>query len=46
MRKQLAAFLSHLRNEKNVSPNTERSYRSDLEQLAEVYERICAELLR
>ncbi len=35
MRKHLANFLFHLRNEKNVSPHTERSYRSDLEQLAE-----------
>jgi len=35
MRKHLANFLLHLRNEKNVSPHTERSYRSDLEQLAE-----------
>jgi len=35
MRKHLATFLLHLRNEKNVSPHTERSYRSDLEQLAD-----------
>jgi integrase/recombinase XerC len=35
MRKHIAGFLLHLRNEKNVSPHTERSYRSDLEQLAE-----------
>lgn len=35
MRKHLADFLLHLRNEKNVSPHTERGYRSDLEQLAE-----------
>jgi integrase/recombinase XerC len=35
MRKHIADFLLHLRNEKNVSPHTERSYRSDLEQLAE-----------
>jgi integrase/recombinase XerC len=35
MRKHLATFLIHLRNEKNVSPHTERSYRSDLEQLAD-----------
>lgn len=35
MRKHLAGFLLHLRNEKNVSPHTERGYRSDLEQLAE-----------
>ncbi len=35
MQKHLATFLLHLRNEKNVSPHTERGYRSDLEQLAE-----------
>jgi integrase/recombinase XerC len=35
MRKHLATFLLHLRNEKNVSPHTERSYHSDLVQLAE-----------
>jgi integrase/recombinase XerC len=35
MRKHLATFLLHLRNEKNVSPHTERGYRSDLEQLAD-----------
>jgi integrase/recombinase XerC len=35
MRKHIAEFLLHLRNEKNVSLHTERSYRSDLEQLAE-----------
>ena len=35
MRNRIVAFLLHLRNEKNVSPHTERSYRSDLEQLAE-----------
>ena len=35
MRKHVATFLLHLRNEKNVSPHTERSYRSDLEQLAD-----------
>lgn len=35
MQKHIAGFLLHLRNEKNVSPHTERSYRSDLEQLAE-----------
>ncbi|MEK6744732.1 MAG: tyrosine recombinase XerC [Nitrospirota bacterium] len=35
MRKHIAGFLLHLRNEKNVSPHTERGYRSDLEQLAE-----------
>jgi integrase/recombinase XerC len=35
MRKHIAGFLLHLRNEKNVSLHTERSYRSDLEQLAE-----------
>jgi len=35
MRKQIADFLLHLRNEKNVSAHTERGYRSDLEQLAE-----------
>ena len=35
MRKHIAGFLLHLRNEKNASPHTERSYRSDLEQLAE-----------
>jgi integrase/recombinase XerC len=35
MRKHIAEFLLHLRNEKNVSPHTERSYRSDLQQLAE-----------
>jgi integrase/recombinase XerC len=34
MRKHIADFLNHLRNERNVSPHTERSYRSDLEQLA------------
>lgn len=34
MRKRIADFLVHIRNEKNVSPHTERSYRSDLEQLA------------
>jgi len=32
MRRHLDDFLQHLRNEKNVSPHTERSYRSDLEQ--------------
>ncbi len=34
MLKQVADFLKHLRSEKNVSPHTERSYRSDLEQFA------------
>ncbi len=34
MLKQIADFLQHLRSEKNVSPHTERSYRSDLEQFA------------
>ena len=34
MRKHIADFVRHLRNEQNVSPHTERSYRSDLEQLA------------
>jgi integrase/recombinase XerC len=35
MRKHIADFLLHLRNVKNVSPHTERGYRSDLEQLAD-----------
>jgi integrase/recombinase XerC len=35
MRKHLFDFLAYLRNERNVSPHTERSYRSDLEQLSE-----------
>ncbi len=35
MRKYVDDFLQHLRNEKNVSPNTERGYHADLEQLAE-----------
>jgi integrase/recombinase XerC len=34
MRKHIADFLRHLRIEQNVSPHTERSYRSDLEQFA------------
>ncbi len=34
MRKHLDDFLQHLRTEKNVSLHTERSYRSDLGQLA------------
>jgi integrase/recombinase XerC len=33
MRAHLAGFISHLRNERNASPHTERSYLSDLEQL-------------
>ncbi len=37
MRKHIASFLLHLRNEKNVSPHTERGYRSDLEQLAKFF---------
>jgi integrase/recombinase XerC len=32
MRKDVFEFLQHLRNERNVSPHTERSYLSDLEQ--------------
>ena len=34
MRKHIADFVRHLRNEQNVSPHTERSYQSDLEQFA------------
>ena len=33
MRKHIFDFLSYLKNERNVSPHTERSYLSDLEQL-------------
>ncbi|HAS53699.1 MAG: tyrosine recombinase XerC [Nitrospirae bacterium GWC2_57_13] len=33
MRKYIFDFLNHLRNRKNISPHTERSYLSDLEQL-------------
>ncbi len=32
MRKQIFDFITYLRNERNVSPHTERSYLSDLEQ--------------
>ena len=32
MRKHIADFIRHLQNEQNVSPHTERSYLSDLEQ--------------
>lgn len=32
MREHFAGFLSHLRNERNASPHTERGYLSDLEQ--------------
>jgi integrase/recombinase XerC len=35
MQKQLFDFINYLKNEKNVSPHTSRSYRSDLEQLFE-----------
>src|SRR5512136_2565237 len=33
MQKHLFDFIHYLKNEKNVSPHTERSYLSDLEQL-------------
>ncbi len=35
MRREIFDFLRYLREEKNVSPHTERSYRSDLEQFAD-----------
>jgi len=35
MRKHLFDFLNYLKNERNVSPHTERSYLSDLEQLVD-----------
>ena len=35
MRKHIFDFLTYLRNERNVSHHTERSYLSDLEQLSE-----------
>ncbi len=35
MRRHLASFLRHLHKVRNVSPNTLRSYQSDLEQLAD-----------
>ena len=35
MRRHLFDFLNHLRNERNASPHTERSYSSDLEQFFE-----------
>jgi integrase/recombinase XerC len=34
MRKRIFEFLAHLRNERTVSPHTERSYLADLEQFA------------
>ncbi len=37
MRKHIADFLLHLRNEKNVSPHTGRGYQSDLEQFADFF---------
>jgi integrase/recombinase XerC len=35
MRKYIFDFMSYLRNERNVSPHTERNYLSDLEQFAD-----------
>ena len=35
MRKHIFDFIAYLRNSRNVSPHTERSYLSDLEQLAD-----------
>jgi integrase/recombinase XerC len=35
MQKHIADFMAYLRNERNVSPNTERNYLSDLEQFAD-----------
>ncbi len=35
MRKLIFDFIAHLRNARNLSPHTERSYLSDLEQLAD-----------
>jgi integrase/recombinase XerC len=35
MRKRIFEFLAHLRDERNVSPHTERSYLADLEQFAD-----------
>jgi integrase/recombinase XerC len=35
MQKHIADFMAYLRNERNVSPNTERNYFSDLEQFAD-----------
>jgi integrase/recombinase XerC len=35
MRKHIFEFIAYLRNERNVSPNTERNYLSDLEQFAD-----------
>lgn len=35
MRKRIFSFISHLKTERSVSPHTERSYLSDLEQFAD-----------
>jgi len=37
MREQIADFLDHLRTDRNVSPNTVRGYRVDLEQFASFF---------
>src|SRR4028118_261286 len=38
MREQLDLFLSHLANERNLSPNTTSAYRTDLEQFVQFME--------